>query len=237
MPVPVRYPSGVTTVKATSPLRNYPGPDPRRLHQYWDDFDQYVAADWVITDVGTDTRAVSAGADGGILVLTTGAIEDDGTFLQWSGNTLATTAETWKFASGFKLWFMARFKVSDATQSDFIMGLQITDTTPLAVSDGVYWRKDDGDANLDFVVMAASTATTATAASTCVDDTYMELGFYYDGASGIEYYKDGIKLGTAVTTNMPSEELTVSFGVQAGAAAAKTLSLDYILCAKERTVV
>jgi hypothetical protein len=39
-----------------------------------------------------------------------------------------------------------------------------------------------------------------------------------------------------VSTNAPDdEELTVSFGIQNGAAAAKTLTVDYIGASKERT--
>ena len=125
--------------------------------------------------------------------------------------------------------------MSDATHSDFIMGLQITDTTPLAVSNGVYFRKDDDDAYLDFVVMKGSTATTATAVHTVVNDTYLVVGFYYNGVDAVEYYVDDVKIGTSVTTYLPdTEELTISFGVQNGAAAAKILSVDYILAAKER---
>jgi len=115
------------------------------------------------------------------------------------------------------------------------MGLQITDTTPLAVSNGVYFRKDDDDAYLDFVVMKGSTATTATAVHTVVNDTYLVVGFYYNGVDAVEYYVDDVKIGTSVTTYLPdTEELTISFGVQNGAAAAKILSVDYILAAKER---
>ena len=60
-------------------------------------------------------------------------------------------------------------------------------------------------------------------------------GFYYDGKSAIEYYVDDVKLGTSVTTNLPDdEELAVSFGIQNGAAAAKTMTVDYIFVSQER---
>lgn len=147
--------------------------------EFFDDFDNYTAADWTITETGTGTRAVQ-NETGGVLKITNGASDDDANFLQWSGNTLASTAETWKFVAGRPLYFGARVKLSDATQSDFVFGLQIADTTPLAVSDGVYFRKDDGDAYLDFVVIKDSTASTATAAYT-MDTSYHNLEAYYDG--------------------------------------------------------
>lgn len=238
MPAPARFPSGVTTVAQTDPLGNFGLPDPTKWHVWFDDFDDYAATDWVITTTeagaGSATEAASS-ADGGVLVITNDNADNDNDFFQWAGVDSSAVIETWKFVSGKRLFFKTRFKVSDATDSDFVIGLQITDTTPLAVTDGVYFRKDDDDANLDFVVIKDSAATTATAFATAANDTYMELAFVYDGKSGIEYYKDGVKYGTAALTNLPDdEELTISFGIQNGAAAAKVMSIDYIFVAKER---
>jgi hypothetical protein len=161
-------------------------------------------------------------------VLTNAAADNDARFQQW-------TRETFRFALGKKLWFDTRFQVSDATNSDFVIGLQITDTTPLAVSDGVYFRKDDDDANLDFVVIKGSTATTVTAASTITAATFTRLTFYYDGRTKIFVYKDNKLISTVATTNLPdTEELTISFGVQNGEAVAKTMTIDYIHVAKQR---
>jgi hypothetical protein len=61
------------------------------------------------------------------------------------------------------------------------------------------------------------------------------LGFYYDGASAIQYSVNGSVLGTSVTTNLPDDEdLTVTFAIQNGEAVAKTMTVDYIFVAKER---
>jgi hypothetical protein len=227
MSTPTRFPQGVTNVSPGTALDRFPAPDPTRLHVWFDDFDKYTAGDWTVTAVGSGTSAIS-NADNGVLVLTNAASDDDSRFLQW-------TKETFKFIAGKKLWFKARIQISDATQSDFVLGLQITDTTPLAVSDGVYFRKDDGDANLDFVVIKDSTATTVTAISTITAATWTELAFYYDGRSTIRVYKDDNFIGSSVTTNLvDDEELTISFGVQNGEAVAKNMSIDYILVAKER---
>ena len=201
--------------------------------EFFDDFDNYTAADWTITETGTGTRAVQ-NETGGVLKITNGASDDDANFLQWSGNTLALTAETWKFVTGKPLYFGARVKLSDATQSDFVFGLQITDTTPLAVSDGVYFRKDDGDAYLDFVVIKDSTASTATAAYT-MDTSYHNLEAYYDGGSYFTAYVDGVAVAKLALTNMvDDEELSLSFGIQNGEAVAKSLSIDWIWVIQQR---
>lgn len=231
MTAPVRYPSGVSTAAKTDILGDLPFPDPTAVYGFFDDFGAFTAADWTITTTeagsGNATEATAAGS-GGLLVITNDDADNDADFLQWK-------TEFFKFASGKKAWFKARFKVSDATQSDVVIGLQITDTTPLTVTDGVYFRKDDGDANIDLVVVKDSTATTASAIATMADDTFVTLGFFYDGKSTIHYSVDGVIKGQSVTTNLPDdEELTVSFGVQNGEAAAKVLTVDYILAVRER---
>lgn len=238
MPTPTRYPSGVTTAAKEEPLGMFGMPDPTKWHIWFDDFDDYAAAQWVITTTeagaGSATEAIS-NADGGVLLITNDAADDDADFFQWSGTDASGVVETFKFVAGKRLFFKARFQVSDATQSDVVIGLQITDTTPLAVTDGVYFRKDDGDANLDFVVLKDSAGTTTTAFSTLTSATWTELAFHYDGKSSIEIFKDGVKLATSAVTGLPDdEELTVSFGIQNGEAVAKTMSIDYIFVAKER---
>ena len=237
MGTPVRYPSGVTNTKNKA-LSDMGQLDPTQFHTWFDDFDKYTASDWVITTTeagaGSATEALSD-ADGGVLVITNDDADNDADFFQWAGGS-GGVIESFKFVSGKKLWFKARFKVSDATQSDFVMGLQITDTTPLAVSDGVYFRKDDGDANLDFVVIKDSTATTESAIATVSDDTYLTVGFYYNGYDGIDVFVDDSPKALGVSLdNLPDdEELTISFGIQNGEAAAKVMSLDYVFVAKER---
>lgn len=231
MPAPVRYNNGITNRKKTELTGMMPVLDPTTMHVYFNDFDTYTAADWTITTTeqgNGDASEALTNVDGGVLLITNDAADNDADFFQKAG-------ESFKFVAGKKTWFKARFAVSDATQSDFVMGLQITDTTPLAVNDGVYFRKDDGDALLDFVVTKDGTATTATGIHTVVDATYLVVGFYYNGVDEVKYYVDDVHLGTSVTTNIcDDEELTVSFGIQNGEAVAKTMSIDYILVAKER---
>lgn len=198
--------------------------------EWFDDFHKYTAADWTITttELGAGSASEAIGNErGGVLVITNDDADNDADFFQW-------TKETFKFTAGKKLMFRSRFKLSDATDSDFVMGLQITDTTPLAVSDGIYFQKDDGDTNLDFHVVKNSTATDKTAIATLANDTYVTVEFYYNG-SQISLYVNDVEVGAAVLTNVPDdEELTISFGIQNGAAAAKVLSVDYIHVLAER---
>lgn len=227
------FTKGVNNITAQNILGQLKELDPTQLHTYFNDFDNYVAANWTVTETQAGATQALTDADGGVLLLTNSAADDD-------LNALQKVGESFKFESGKKLFFKARFKVSDATQSDFVMGLQITDTTPLAVTDGVYFRKDDGDANLDFVVIKDSTASTATALTTVSNDTYITVAFYYNGVDEVVYAastdsNNPTIRGKLATTNLPNdEELTISFGIQNGEAVAKTMSVDYIFAAKER---
>ena len=203
--------------------------NPLDFSEYMDDFQKYVAADWTVTEVGVATQALADEAFGALLV-TNAAADNDSSFSQLVG-------ESFKYVNGKRLHFAARFKVSDATESDFIMGLQITDTTPLAVTDGIWFGKDDGDALLDFHVAKDSTQSDATGIHTMVDDTYVTVEFYYDGSTAgrFQYFVNGVRLGAVALTNAPDdEELTLSFGIQNGEAVAKTMTLDYIRAVVER---
>jgi hypothetical protein len=207
--------------------------NPEDYYEYFNDFTKptdYDTNDWTLTTVeagaGSATEAIGNLA-GGVLVVTNDAADDDSDFFQ-------STKEVFKFVSGKKLYFAMRFKISDVTQSDFVAGLQITDTTPLAVTDGIYFRKDDGDAFLDFVVIKDSSATTKTAVATLTNDTYVKVAFYYDGSEMAIYVND-VAVGDCALTNVPDdEELAISFGIQNGEAVAKILSVDYIRALVER---
>lgn len=234
MSAPTRFPQGVNNVAESNPLAMFPANDPTKLHVFFDDFDRYVVGDWTITTTeagGGSASEALADVDGGVLLITNDAADDDSDFFQKVG-------ESFLMAAGKKAWFKARFKVSDATQSDFVMGLQITDTSPLDATDGIYFMKDDGDANLDVYCRKNATtgSTSATAIHTVVSDTFLSVAWFYDGVDKVYYYVDDVLKGSlnASSTYLPDTELTVSFGIVNGEAVAKTMSVDYVFAARER---
>lgn len=226
-----RFPDGVTTAKSTETLGEYGLPAPTKWHTYFNDFDTYLASEWTITTTelgaGSATEALHA-ADGGALRITNAGGDNDNDFLQLA-------ASSFQFEVGKKMVFRSRFSVNDATESDFIMGLQVTDTTPLDTDDGVFFQKDDGDTNLDFHVEKNDTATTVTALTTVSDNTDLDVGFYYDGGSLVSVYVNDALVQSVAATNLPDDVLMrPSFGIQNGTNAAKHMTIDYIFCAKER---
>ena len=223
-----RFPNGVTNVGEDSPFADLAMPAPTKFHTYFEDFDYYVAGNWTVTETQAGATQALTDGDGGLLLITNTAADDDLVALQKVG-------ESYRFASGKELFFEARFKVSDATQSDVVIGLQITDATPLDVSDGVFFIKADGSTSVSLLVEKNNTATTTSSVATMANDTFISLGFYYDGASSIQYSVNGVVKGTSVTTNLvDDEDLTVSIALQNGEAVAKTMTVDYVFVAKER---
>jgi hypothetical protein len=223
-----RFPNGITNVGEQSLFAELGQPAATIFHTYFEDFDYYTAGDWTVTETDAGATQALTDGDGGLLLITNTAADNDLVSLQKKG-------ESFRFESGKALFFEARFKVSDATQSDVVIGLQITDTTPLDVTDGVFFIKADGAATVDFRVEKNNTATTASAMATMANDTYIRLGFYYDGSSAVQYFVNGTYTGSSVTTNLPDDEdMTVTIAIQNGEAVAKTMTVDYVYVAKER---
>ena len=223
-----RFPNGITNVGEQSLFAELGQPAATIFHTYFEDFDYYTAGDWTVTETDAGATQALADGDGGLLLITNTAADNDLVSLQKKG-------ESFRFESGKALFFEARFKVSDATQSDVVIGLQITDTTPLDVTDGVFFIKADGAATVNFLVEKNNTATTASSIATMANDTYIRLGFYYDGSSAVQYFVNGTYTGSSVTTNLPDDEdMTITIAIQNGEAAAKTMTVDYVYVAKER---
>lgn len=226
-----RFPYGLTNVGETDLFADMVQPDPTLFHEYWNDFDTYAAGDWTVTETQAGaTQALTAG-DGGLLLLTNSAADDDLVALQKS-------PAAFTFTAGKKTFFRCRFKVSDATQSDVVIGLQVVDATPLDVSDGIYFLKADGSTSFSFICRKNATtgSTSAASVATLADDTFIELGFYYDGESKVAYEVNGSVIGSldASSAYLPDTTCTVSFALQNGEAVAKTMTVDYIHCAVER---
>lgn len=226
-----RFPNGVTNVAENDLFCDLAMPDPTQFHTYFNDFDTYAAGDWTVTETSATATQALADGDGGWLLLTNSTEDDSLCALQKVG-------ESFLLQPGKKVFFKSRFKVSDATQSDVVMGLQITDATPLDVSDGVYFLKSDGAATVNLVCRknASTGSNTATAVATLSNDTFVTLGWYYDGENTISYSVNNTVTGSmnASSSFLPDTELTVSFAIQNGEAAAKTMTVDFIFVAEQR---
>ena len=236
MALPVRYPFGVSTNSVTQNLGNFGLPDPTAWHTYFNDFTEYVSGDWTVTAVGTGTSAIGV-ATYGTLVVTASGADNDGRQHQLASTSFAPV-------SGKKAFFKTRFKVSDATQSDLAIGLIIIDTTILGstggdgATDGIFFQKDDGSTTLTaYCQKNTTTGQTSLTTTTLADDTFVTVGWAYDGKSEIGVFLNDVKVGTldGSSTYLPdATNLAVSFALLNGEAVAKVLTVDFVLAAVER---
>ena len=201
------------------------------LVEYYNDFlfaQNYAAADWVVTETQAGaTQAIAADVVGGALALVNSAADDD-------VNQLQSAEEWFKLTTGKKAWFECKFKVSDATQSDLFVGFATTDTTIIAgTTDSVGFRKSDGSTTLQSLTEDNTTETTNTAA-TMADDTYVTVGFYWDGQSAVRFFVNRALTATHTTNVEVTNKLALTLCLQNGEAVAKTLTVDYVYVAMER---
>lgn len=229
MAAPTRFPSGVTNVAKENPLGMFGMPDLTKFHVYFNDFDEDVVG-WTetATSAGAGTSAAAiADADGGILRITTAANENDGLFLESQG-------ESFLLETGKKAWIKARFALGDAIQSDFIIGLHSTDTTPLDAALRFAFISEDGSAALFFNCDDNTTDTDSDTLVTLEDDTFVSVAAYWDGVSTVALYVNDAHVTSLTDLSVPGAEMAMGIGYLNGAAGAETTDIDYLLVAKER---
>lgn len=197
-------------------------------------FDGDVVLSAADTIIGWTTTLVEGGAGestvtisdvaGGALLLTTDAADNDGVNLQRIGEPFKLTGVT-------PCYFGIKFQISEATQSDFIVGLCITDTTLLGgMTDGIYFRKIDASTDINFVT-EKNEVESSVVVDTAADATNVILEFYYDGTH-VMAYADGALvyrgLVASMTTFPNDEMLTPSIHFLTGATSAETMTVDWL---------
>lgn len=213
------------------------------FHADYDFTDLTGGINWTAAGVGALVPAAADVLDGafGELQVNAAGTADDGYVSGLSNSEWVVAAD------GKRILFKCRVKMAEATQSDFHIGLMDTAATDIigtGIQDGMYFRKDDGDANWDFVLEKATVATANTAIHTAVADTYVELAFEWlsidasVGSGKLWVYVDGKPVdglnGKYYATQAPVELMGFGLVAQNGSAANADVTLDYVGIAVER---
>lgn len=201
--------------------------------KYINDFTSGPGIDTAFDNEWTVTR-VEAGAgestvtridgSGGFLRLTTDANEDDGINMQLIGESHELTTDQHLYFGAFGI------TLSEATQSDFFVGLAITDTDILGgVTDRIGFEKLDGSTAVKFMVEKDSTETLSASAHTATTSPF-DLEFYWDGdTQELMYFVNGSYVAASAITNLPNDEaLRLTLQFLAGSTTAKTMDVDAI---------
>ncbi len=204
-------------------------------------FDDFTALDtnWTVTEDDVACTQGVLDVQHGVVSLTNKATTDD------NAQQITWAQETFKLTSGKRLWFETRVKLSsaDASNVDLFIGLaeaeDLTGVVDNMPANGLGFRKDDGDAQIDCCSSDGGTDTSQANVGTLVADTWVKLGFYFDGgASGagtVTPYVNDVA-GTPITvTYATMAELAPMFMVRNGdATTQQILQGDYVKVVAER---
>ena len=236
-----RYPSGVVNVGENAAYGNHLQPRPDTYYQYFNDFFQYTAADWVVTETaaGTTQTIVAAGEGGQFAITNVSAGATDASSIQLSndGGTTAGTQFLWSATEDMVV--AARFKTSSAAANTngLLIGLAIADTTPVASLplNGIFFYKASAAASLIASVRKAGVSTSITLGNVAAD-TFVDAVLYYTAIDGTwRAYLNDAFIGSFSTASVsPIVELTPTIGFLNASAVAHVFTVDSIYCAKTR---
>jgi hypothetical protein len=221
MPTPlIDYQEFQAGVWATAPINEYRF-DPTVAFLLDEGFASYNAAattgDYLLTQATAGTAAISTTMPGVLSI-------DSGSTTVTQGANVQRLKAGFVPAANKSIWaeFRVKFTGVGALNVETFIGLAASDTTIIAASavstnNRIGWSSvtDDGVLLLDSD--KAGTGTTA-AATTIVSDTWVRLGFVYDGAADtVQQYINGVATGSAIATaNIPKVVLYPSFVCQSG---------------------
>ncbi len=193
--------------------------------------DVWRAGDFTITATGTSPITSSVVADA-VALITTGANEYDGDNIQLVGSQF-------KLEAGKPCYFGAKLSVSEATQSDLLVGLCGVDSTLTNASEshaiavgasGVFFSKIDAVTAINFKTYSTATETNSAAVGT-LDTSAHVYEFFFDGTDLAAFF-DGVQV--AGFTTYPGEVLTPSLCFRAGSAGEKTCTIHWMRAIQAR---
>ncbi len=197
--------------------------------------------DWTVVKDSGASAALQADALNGVVDLTSAATTDnDGSSIQ--GN------EIWGLPStaGQRLYFEARFQMSDVDQMDMFIGVcENFATNPEAIftaSNRIGFQIDDGDATPHLITESSDSETDTTLSGTTYDlsdATDVTVSFVATKGTTtdkVKFYINRTLVGTH-TTNVPTANMTQAAAeVSGNATGTKSMSIDYIMVAQDRGV-
>jgi len=184
----------------------------------------------VVTETGAGSCTIVNSATAGIaMLLTTDDAEYEGIQLQAKG-------EAFKLTTDKPFYFGIKCSISDATQSDLLIGLCHThaDLVKTAVAheiaaadvEGVFFWKADAGTIIKAKTYVAGAETATANSATAMDTSAHIYEITWDGTT-INFYVDGI-LVTSTAASLPTEDLTPSINLRTGENAAKTMSIYWM---------
>lgn len=215
-----------------------------KVHEYSQDFDQYIAGDWTQTLNGGSAALVAG--DGGLLALTSAV------------SVIASIQKlpaAFQLAKGFRAWGLVTTQL-DSLLGSTIFGLLNATTTPFtgaSQTDGIYFTSAVTTGEISVNVAVGGVISTVDTGAAIVVGSPFTAAFYYDG--GVYAAAPNGRIvwqisGAGVSANVRGEilvpasgtiaafpgavNITPTLGVSASTAVARVLTTDRIYAAKDR---
>lgn len=243
-----RFPPGLNNNRESGTLSDMYVPDRiGKVHEYSQDFDQFIGGDWVSTGAGT--AALVAG-DGGLLAITSAVS---------AFQSVQKTPAHFTNTKAFRTWFRHKAQL-DSLLGTVLMGLlnvTVTPLTPASQTDGIYFTSVvttgalSGNISVGGVITTVALVNAAGAACSIVPGSFFTLEAYYDGGcynaapngriifqasgpgvNGVARAEIALPAGT---TFPGATNLTETLVVNATTAVARVLTVDQVYTAKDQS--
>ena len=228
-----RFPNGISTNAENTIGASLPFPDPSKYHNFFDDFYDFVAADWLVTETQAGASQSLIPVNGGVVQLLNSAALGD-------INQIQKTPLTTLLDPAKKLFMKFRLSTSDVNLTHLAVGLMpvVADgTLPAGIPQGIFAIKPSGSTNFTVYARrdAAANSVSAIASFPVPSGVIGEITFYWDGAGRLYYGTNNAVLGylTVPSTSFPNVILAPTVAIKNGEAVAKNAAVDMIFLAQE----
>lgn len=222
------FPNGVSDADIQGTLQEYAALDDTKFHKFFDDFDVFNTNDWAITYIGGAGTEVVRNEDGGIFHVTTNSNNGNAT-------RFAIPSNTFTFEEGKRLFLKVRTKIDDVINTDFYTGL--VDSNIFSPSEGISFQKPTSTGALAINLTSNFIVESFPLEQPMEDDTYIELGYAYNGKSTLSVFIDEVeisKIPVDTSSTYFNKPFTIETGLINQNASAHDFFVDYIFLAKER---
>ncbi len=185
---------------------------------------------WTELEDAGASIAIEGDTLGGRALLSTGAVDNEGTSIQ--GN------EIFEVSVNKELWFETKINLLDAVESEYCSGLTVNFITDpeaiLAAPDRIVFEKLDGNSDIICITEFSGVETRKDSGIDIVAATDITLGFRVISDSTVLFYVNRVLVSTHTTNIVNDQNLCLAAFVLAGDAAGTTLAIDYIHCIATR---
>lgn len=224
--------SGITNRYANDQMGALRTMDPSVYNAWTNDFFNYTAADWVVTESAAGTTQGIVDGAGGLLAITlVDAGATDYAQLQWAGGSGAGRL-THYWSSDKDFLMKTRIKVSDATNTAIASGATTVDASIIASAptDGIYFLKAEDSTTVTAQIVKGGVGTSSLTLGTMADDTFVELALVYTAVDSTwrGYFNNTLVASLNSTTNSPTAGLSIApVAILNSEAIANVITCDY----------